>query len=495
MGSVRNIPYGFSANYETVIKIIGSKYVRCLVEKNDGKAKEGVKAETQSMSRTLPPRNARQTHGNPPGLSKPPCQQINYGRNDEQQNKGEKEEHRYKQGETNDNRSVDSKALKSLNIHCITAPSGDKSLSYIHTLQKPSIGAQTLRQLERQQDIVEEPTETYEENDSLLAVLKKELELYPLSLTTLDKLQEECKVLDPRISRLLTQAELSHLLLKHEIPLQLPTVKLLFKRFSKANDLELVNYEKLLQFLTLVAASKIQQAGALSEKSQNVKNQSKSPCTPEDAFQVLKQILKEQKGELDIGKLSLSFLQQDKTCSGLLSLSETEMICQKHGITLHPGMMEVLVNTYDFGRRGRVQWKSFVEFLKDVQAGIDPSSLVCRRRKKEKSEDDSQKDKKQHKHLSTKTWKQMNHDVSDSSDSEERDAWIDRFRKLEKALYMSDVKNTGKLEKEKAKRLIYNYNQIYDLCLSPLKIDKAFRPFRPGQEMPLEPLLHYLKEL
>lgn len=33
MASIKNIPYGFNANYETVIKIIGSKYVKYLVEK------------------------------------------------------------------------------------------------------------------------------------------------------------------------------------------------------------------------------------------------------------------------------------------------------------------------------------------------------------------------------------------------------------------------------------------------------------------------------
>lgn len=55
--------------------------------------------------------------------------------------------------------------------------------------------------------------------------------------------------------------------------------------------------------------------------------------------------------------------------------------------------------------------------------------------------------------------------------------------------------NIGRLEKEKAKRLIHNYNQIYDLCLSPLKIAQAFQPFRSGQDMPLQPLLDYLKEL
>ncbi|XP_044286386.1 uncharacterized protein C1orf87 homolog [Varanus komodoensis] len=491
MASVSNLPYGLNTNYETVIKIIGSKYVRCLVEKNDDKTQEDVKTESQSMLRLLPPHHTRHTYGNPPGFSKSPCQRINYGLSDEQQNKGKKEEDKSKQAETNDNSSVDNKVLKPLNRHCATAPCGDKSLSYIHTHQKPSFGAQTLRQLERQQDIVQVPTETYEEKDSLLAALKKEVELYPLSLK-LDQLQEECKSLDLRASGFLTQAQLNPLLLKHEVPLQLPTVKLLFKRFSKANDLELVNYEKLFQLLTLVAANKTHQAGALSEKSQ--KNQSKSSWTQEDVFQALKQILKEHTGQLDFRKLCLSFLQQDKTSSGLLSLSETENICQKHGLILHPGMMEFLVSTYDFGRRGRMQWKPFVEFLKQAQAEINPASPVCGRRKIEKSEDDSQ-DKEKHGCLTTKSWKQINNDTSDCNDSVEREAWIDRFRKLERALYMADIKNTGKLEKEKAKRLVHNYNQIYDLCLSPLKIDKAFQSFRPQQDLPLEPLLHYLKEL
>lgn len=51
------------------------------------------------------------------------------------------------------------------------------------------------------------------------------------------------------------------------------------------------------------------------------------------------------------------------------------------------------------------------------------------------------------------------------------------------------------LEKEKAKRLIHNYNLIYDLALSPLKIDQALRNFRSGENMPLQPVLQYLKEL
>ncbi|KAJ7332655.1 hypothetical protein JRQ81_014835 [Phrynocephalus forsythii] len=472
MASVRNIPNGFNANYEIVTKIIGSKYVRCLVEKNEG-TKQSVKAETQSMLSPQFPCNARQTHGNPPGLHKLPCQQISYRLSDEQQSKGEMGEYKSKQAEATESRSVSNLGLRPLNTYCVTAPCGDKSLSYIHTLQQPSIGPQTLRQQEGQPDTAKK----YEENDSLLTLLKKELEATPLSAMTLNKLQEECKVLDPRLSGFLSQANLSHLLLKYEIPLQLPTV----------------NYEQLFQNLKLVAACILPPRPALLQKSQNLKNWSKSSWTTENAFQALTQILKQHKEELDFGQLSLSFLQQDSTCSGLLSFPEVEMICQKHGLPLHPGMTEALVSTYDMSRRGRILWKPFVEFLKRVQAGIDPAEFICGRRNKEKSGDDSQEDKGQQMNLASQTCEQMNQDSS--GDLEEQDAWIDRFRKLEQALHLSDVKNTGKLEKEKAKRLIHNYNQIYDLCLSPLKIDKAFRPFCTGQEMPLEPLLNYLKEL
>uniref|UniRef100_A0ACB8F4J3 Uncharacterized protein n=1 Tax=Sphaerodactylus townsendi TaxID=933632 RepID=A0ACB8F4J3_9SAUR len=440
MASIKNIPYGFNGNYETVIKIIGSKYVKYLVEKPEHKAKDGVKAETKSMLRTLSPCHTRKKHGNPSDVNKPPCQQINYKLNNEQ-DKSEKEGlNKSQQAKTNNDQFVDIEGLNLPNSYCVSVPSGDKSLSYMHTLQKPSIGAQTLRQHGKKQDTMQKPTETYEDNDSLLTFLKKELEPYPLSLITLEKLQEACKVLDPRVSGLLPQTQLSHLLLKHEIPLQLPTVKLLFKTFSKANDRELVNYENLVHCLTLVAASKMQNSGVFPQKRQNTKNHSESFWTPEYAFLVLKQILKEQKKELDLGKLSLSFLQQDNSCSGLLSLSETALICKKHELTLPPGILEALVSTYDIGRRGNIRWKSFVEFLKEVQDGIDPSLLVYRKGNKGKIEDDTQLDKGEH----TKTWEQEKDYSSDPSDSEERDDWIDRFRKLEKALYLSDVKNTGK---------------------------------------------------
>uniref|UniRef100_A0A8C4YUC6 Chromosome 1 open reading frame 87 n=1 Tax=Gopherus evgoodei TaxID=1825980 RepID=A0A8C4YUC6_9SAUR len=443
MSSVRNVPYGADAHTETIVKIIGSKYVRCIVEKPKIKAKEGTKVETQSALRKLPACNTRQTHGNPPGFNNPLCQQISYDLDYERRSRDKQEEHESKQRQTSNSRFLDGKVLKPPNIHCVSVPSGDQSLSYIHALQKPSLRARSLRQHvgHHQVNIIcQGPTESPEEEDSLLALVRNELRLGPVRLAELEKLQREFKMLHP-ISRFLPQSQLNSLLLKHEVPLQLPTVKLLFERFSEANDSELVCSSECLnwgkksinlfqkKFFFLIQASQVNRRERLMSSN----------------------------GELDMEKLSLSFQKEDKSFSGLLSLNEIETICQKHRLTLTPLLLEALLNNHDLCKQ-------------------DLGSKLSTERKE-------------------RPVIQSFFISADSSDSEEQEAWIDRFRKLEKALYLCDIKNTGMLEKEKAKRLIHNYNLIYDLSLSPLKIDQAFRNFRSGENMPLQPVLQYLKEL
>lgn len=51
------------------------------------------------------------------------------------------------------------------------------------------------------------------------------------------------------------------------------------------------------------------------------------------------------------------------------------------------------------------------------------------------------------------------------------------------------------LEQEQARRLIHNYNLIYNLSLSPRRINQAFRRYSSGENIILEPALQYLKEL
>ncbi|XP_078527916.1 uncharacterized protein C1orf87 homolog [Lissotriton helveticus] len=87
------------------------------------------------------------------------------------------------------------------------------------------------------------------------------------------------------------------------------------------------------------------------------------------------------------------------------------------------------------------------------------------------------------------------HQVANLKDSKRHESWIERFGKLEKALCLCDTKNTGQIEKERAKRLIHNYNHIYNLTLSPLRIDQALQKFHCGDSVTLEPVFQYLKEL
>ena len=54
---------------------------------------------------------------------------------------------------------------------------------------------------------------------------------------------------------------------------------------------------------------------------------------------------------------------------------------------------------------------------------------------------------------------------------------------------------TGVLERERARRLIHNYNLIYSLSLSPRRINQALQRYRSGENIILEPALQYLKEL
>ncbi|XP_051737064.1 uncharacterized protein C1orf87 isoform X2 [Ctenopharyngodon idella] len=57
----------------------------------------------------------------------------------------------------------------------------------------------------------------------------------------------------------------------------------------------------------------------------------------------------------------------------------------------------------------------------------------------------------------------------------QRETWLQRFQKMEMALQMCDTKNTGYVDRDQAKRLILNYSLIFDLNLSPLKVNEVTR--------------------
>nr|KAF6504126.1 carcinoma-related EF-hand protein [Rousettus aegyptiacus] len=551
MSSVWKNPCAADAMPEMVVKIIGSKHFQYLVEKPKIK-NENVKAETQRVLQKSVTGNARQMSKDPPAPNSPSDHQINHDPDDVEDSKhqenNQKPENQKLQMGALSSRFLDGKIPNQVNVHCISVPTGDQSLSYIHGLPRRNLRDWSLEQMARggsdqPEDIGQRPTGMTKEDTFLLALVRREVESCSLSSGLLDTLEKELKILDPTYSGFLLQSQLSRLFLRHEVPLQLPTIKILCQRFSRRSSPEMVNYGKLLRFLKVAASDDPQQSKQVVDsnlkKTEGGSHHSKSDTAPPNSnlqsemkkslLEILKMALRTTNGKLNIENLNLSFRKEDHSFSGYLSPPKVRAICGKHGLYLTLSLLETLLTHQDLGYQGEIKWQNFVELLS--RASFDLSSdlpVDPEKNGKEISATEVQPEVPEMSQSKTKHMKKtpeeelqpenLPAETSAPKDplsslaiirpvsqpfispmmknkSEECETWIDRFRKLENALYLCDLSNKGVLEKERARRLIHNYNLIYNLSLSPWKIDQALRRFRSGENMLLEPALRYLKEL
>ncbi|XP_006862567.1 PREDICTED: uncharacterized protein C1orf87 homolog [Chrysochloris asiatica] len=535
MSSVWKTPCGSDAMPEMVVKIIGSKHFRYLVENPKIKEKENMNKTHTALQKSVTG-NAKQMSREPPAPVNPPAQQTKSNPDDVEDSKNQPKP--ILTG-TQNSRILKSKA----NVHCSSVPTGDQSLSYIHGLPRRNFRDWSLEQMAREgseqpEDIGQRPSKTTREDTFLLSLVRRELKSCPLSSSLLDKIQKELKILDPISSGYLLQSQLSRLFLRHEVPLKLPTIKILCHRFSGRSSPEMVNYEKLLWFLNIAASNDPEPSrtvvDSIQRKPQSPTNENQS-TSPQDSdlhskvnkslLEILKMALKTVNCKLNIDNLNLSFRKEDRSFSGCLPLPKVRAICGKHGLYLTLSLLETLLNYQDLGYQNEIKWQNFVALLSrassdvpfDLPTGKNENEVAVTPAEPEipevsesknvhikTSEEELQPDSPSAKTPSSKEpvnllkirpVSQPFVDPVMKTENEECETWIDRFRKLENALYLCDLNNTGVLEKQRARRLIHNYNLIYNLSLSPLKIDQALRRFRSGENMLLEPALRYLKEL
>ncbi|XP_027630165.1 uncharacterized protein C1orf87 homolog [Tupaia chinensis] len=538
MSTVWKTPCGSEAMPEIMVKIIGGKHFRYLVEKPQNKDDENLKAETQAALQKPMIGNARQINRDPPTSTNPTEEQTNYNSDEVEDNKHPENNQKHLLG-VHSSRFLDGKIPTQMNVHCSSVPTGDQSLSYIHGLPRRKLRDWSLEKMViSDPDQLERQSGTTREDTFLLALVRRELKSCLLSPSLLDKLQKELKTLDPISSGFLLQSQLSRLFLRNEVPLQLPTIKILCQRFSRRSSPEMVNYGKLLQFLKEAATDDSQQTQTVANdsprdsQSQNKLSQSTPPPdsslksdTNMSLLEILKMVLRTTNGKLNIENLSLSFRKEDRSFSGCLPPPKVRAICGKHGLYLTLSLLETLLNHQDLSYQDEIKWPKFVELLS--KASLDLlSDLPTGENEKEAPATPVEPDVPEISQSKTEHMKTPEEDLppekppaetSASKDplnslkirpvsqpfmrpamkneTEEYETWIDRFRKLENALYLCDLSNTGVLEKDRARRLIHNYNLIYNLSLSPRKIDQALRRFRSGENMLLEPALRYLKEL
>nr|XP_002750932.3 uncharacterized protein C1orf87 homolog isoform X2 [Callithrix jacchus] len=546
MSAVWKTPRGSDAMPEIMVKIIGSKHFRYLVEKPKINENENFITETQTMHQEPMTDNARQMSRDPPAPVNFTDQQTNDNPDDVKENKHTENNQKSENNQklltgVHNSRFLDVKIPGRADVYCCSVPAGDQSLSYVHGIPRRKLRDWSLEQMVRggsdqHEDIGQRPRGTTNEDTFLLALVRRELKSRPLRSNLLEKLQTELKILDPISSGFLLQSQLSHLFLRHELPLQLPTVKILCQRFSKRGSPEMVNYEKLLWFLNSAASDYSQQNKAVADQRKTESHGNHSQSTPPQhsstqpevnrgLLEILKMALRTTNGKLNIDNLNLSFRKEDRSFSGCLPPPKVRAICGKHGLYLPLSLLETLLSHQDLGYQNEIKWQNFVEILSRASADLLSDLPTGKNEKKasappvEPEVPELSQSKTEHMKTPEEELQPENSPAETSASKdplnslkirpvsqslvnpamknevEECETWIDRFRKLENALYLCDLSNTGVLEKERARRLIHNYNLIYNLSLSPRKIDQALRRFRLGENMLLEPALRYLKEL
>ncbi|XP_076790752.1 uncharacterized protein C1orf87 homolog isoform X2 [Arvicanthis niloticus] len=426
------------------------------------------------------------------------------------------------------------------NVHCSSVPTGDQSQSYIHSLpRRKSINwclEHTAKDNSGQaEEAVQRPSITTREDCFLITLVRRDLNSHPLSSNLLDKLQKELRTLDPISSGFLHQSQLSRLFLRHKVPLPLPTVKLLCQRFSRRGSPEMVNYGELLCFLKEATKDNLQQNGTAvcsNPRKTRSPTQHKQSIPPQDSslqsevnkslLEILKMALRTCQGKFNIDCLNLSFRREDRSFSGCLPLPKVMSICSKHGLYVSMNLLETLLHHQEIGCRGEIKWKNFVKWLSmassdllcDMPAGRNTKEIredvvdIPERPQRKPEHVKIPEENPQPKIPTTMTSapedpltsfksRPVSQPVEHSAVMKDKqpELWIDRFRKLENALYLCDLNNTGVLEQEQARRLIHNYNLIYNLSLSPRRINQALRRYSSGENIILEPALQYLKEL
>ncbi|KAG7220022.1 hypothetical protein INR49_000671 [Caranx melampygus] len=163
---------------------------------------------------------------------------------------------------------------------CVTAPSGDRSRSYIHPRSRQHVTEQP------------ETTEQRAESDcrdksELSSAVRDELSDWQLS--SLRSTEDEVAAVDASLSGTVDRSEITHLFLKNHVPLKLPTFSLLLRIFSDKGDpvqlsttphiqsspvhvsnlmhLQQIHYRNLLQFIETSAFPEQLQGGSSSSSS------------------------------------------------------------------------------------------------------------------------------------------------------------------------------------------------------------------------------------
>ncbi|KAM8930127.1 uncharacterized protein C1orf87 homolog [Pelodytes ibericus] len=218
----------------------------------------------------------------------------------------------------------------------------------------------------------------------------------------------------------------------------------------------------------------------------------------------MSQIAKEFGGVGYTESLTQSLLERDPTLRGIVSSKEFQAVCDSHGVSLSSSLLQSLLKDPNYSNGGNIRWQMFIDLLQRVKnesrhrQGIVHINLYWKDPLDNQPCDGCSLPLVGIQCCSPRDTRPISEPalrLSKDRHSADPETWIDRFKKLENVLHLCEIGNSGLVEMERAKKLIYNYNLIYRLSLSTAKIEEALRTLGSGPNIPVEPLLLYLKEL
>ncbi|XP_040191802.1 uncharacterized protein C1orf87 homolog [Rana temporaria] len=204
-----------------------------------------------------------------------------------------------------------------------------------------------------------------------------------------------------------------------------------------------------------------------------------------------------------------SLLRRDRTLCDLLSVSEFLSVCESHGVSIPPSSLIPLLEDDVFAHQGKIRWRKIFDLLHSTEQSL-PQENEATKDLPSYSKDLEIQVSPQQSSLTSECFPvasatvplQGSRPMSEPALHlfEERScwepvAWIDRFKKLENVLWLCQIKDTGLVEKERARQILHRYNVLYGLSLSEEKMAEALEKFGVKDHMTLGPALLFLKDL
>ncbi|XP_066548008.1 uncharacterized protein C1orf87 homolog isoform X2 [Amia ocellicauda] len=393
--STDGAPSGIDSTPELVVKIVGSKHIKYFIDRP--RQTKDIRLISDPM-----PSIQRETQKEPPDKQgatiQTPAQHEPVGARG----------------------TTDKQASARWGVNCVTAPSGDQTLSYIHCQHAAAHGNSS--HLAWEGHATNRQGGGLRELGPLATVVRQDL--HGWKTVDLQSIGEELRELDHTYSGTIHQSQLSLVFLQQDVPLMLPTLRLLFQTFADPSHPGQVHYRQLLDFISGAIETEGPElhTGPLDHERTGIAGtfenheDTKLPHQPQQG---------------NGNREQLSFHESDMNNNGLLATEKVLHEGSKKGSQVH-------------------------RFSKSTGS---------------------------------------NRVMGDTGYPPDSETWLQRFQRMEKAMHMYDYKSTGYLEKDEAKRLLHNYNLIFNLNLSPLKISEALRRFQSGGNVALDPLMQFLKEL